>query len=120
MPNGEVYLAGLNSSTYSLPKIANERKIDAVSIETLKKTARRLVGDDVEIMRESVCWRSVGKRGVPVITELAEKIGEEGKDVYLAAGHGPWGISLSLGTGYCVAGMVEGRDMVELVGKLGL
>ncbi|KAL9125197.1 MAG: hypothetical protein Q9217_005568, partial [Psora testacea] len=26
MPNGEVYLAGLNSSTYPLPKVANERK----------------------------------------------------------------------------------------------
>ena len=34
--------------------------------------------------------------------------------------HGPWGISLSLGTGYCLAGMVLGEDRSEYVGRLGL
>ena len=119
MPNGEIYLAGLNSSTYPLPKIAHQRKIDQASIDALRQTAKRLLGPDVEITRESVCWRPVARRGIPIITELAIKMGEEGKGVFLAAGHGAWGISLSLGTGYCVAGMIQGKDMGEFVNELG-
>ena len=117
MPNGEVYLAGLNSSTYPLPRLANERKLDPSAIATLKKTARRLLGDDAEVVRESVCWRPVTRRGVPVVCDMRSQ-GEKG--VFVAAGHGAWGISLSLGTGYCVAGMVEGKDHGEYVHGLGL
>ena len=119
MPNGEVYLAGLNSSTYPLPKVANERVIDEKAIAVLKKTARRLCGDDVDIVREGLCWRPVTKRGTPIIAELNEVLGDDGKGTFLAAGHGAWGISLSLGTGYCVAGMVQRKDMSEHVGRLG-
>lgn len=117
MPDGHIYLAGLNSSTYHLPKIANERIIDPSSIEVLKKTAHNLLGDDFEVVREGVCWRPVAKRGVPIVADLKAK-GEEG--VIVSAGHGAWGISNSLGTGYIVAGMVEGRDMEEYVGLLGV
>ena len=48
---------------------------------------------------------------------------KEGSGVFIAAGHGAWGISLSLGTGYVVAGLVEGRKKGGLgadVGRLGL
>ena len=117
MPDGHIYLAGLNSSSYSLPAIANERVIDQDSIALLRKTAKRLLGDDVKVLKESVCWRPVAKRGVPIIAELT---GEQDDSVIVAAGHGAWGISNSLGTGWCVAGMVEGRDMSEFVGRLGL
>ena len=116
MPDGHIYLAGLNSSSYPLPTIANERVIDLASIKALKKTAKRLLGDDIQVVRESVCWRPVARRGVPIVTELSN-LGEHG--VIVAAGHGPWGISLSLGTGWCVAGMVEERNMDEYVGLLG-
>lgn len=117
MPDGHIYLAGLNSSSYPLPAIANERVLDQDSINKLKRTAKRLLGDDVETVRESVCWRPVAKRGVPIITELA---GPQDSGVIVAAGHGAWGISNSLGTGWCVAGMVEGRNMNEYVGQLRL
>lgn len=117
MPDGHIYLAGLNSSTYPLPKSANERIIDAKSIAALKKTAHKLLGDDFEVIREGVCWRPVAKRGVPIISELSDK-GQP--KVYVAAGHGPWGISNSLGTGFCVADMVEGKNMERYVGRLGL
>lgn len=120
MPAGELYLAGLNSSTYPLPQIANERVIDPKAITILKDTATRLLADDIEILREAVCWRPVGRKGLPIITEMEETMGQEGRDVFLAAGHGAWGISLSLGTGWCVAGMVDGRDLSEYVGRLGL
>lgn len=59
MPDGCIYLAGLNSSSYPLPKMADERVVDAKSIAVLKKTARRLLGDGFEVVREGVCWRPV-------------------------------------------------------------
>ncbi|KAK4693168.1 hypothetical protein P7C71_g4182, partial [Lecanoromycetidae sp. Uapishka_2] len=113
MPDGHIYLAGLNSSHYPLPKIANERVIDSDSIAALKKTAHRLLGDDFKVVRESVCWRPVAKRGVPIIAELE-------KGVFLCAGHGPWGISNSLGSGYCVASMVRGVDVERYTSRLGV
>ena len=117
MPDGHIYLAGLNSSTYPLPVVANERVVDQDSIAMLKKTAKRLLGNDIGVVRESVCWRPVAKRGVPIVTELS---GKQDHGVIIAAGHGAWGISNSLGTGWCVAGMVEGRDVSDYVGGLGL
>ena len=92
MPDGHIYLAGLNSSTYPLPKVASERVVDPESVAVLKKTAQKLLGDESEVIRESVCWRPVAKKGVPMICDLASK-GE--RDVYLAAGHGAWGICKS-------------------------
>ena len=117
MPDGHIYLAGLNSSSYPLPTTAHERVIDENSIKALRKTAERLLGNDFEVIRESVCWRPVAKRGVPIITELK---GKQDNGVIIAAGHGPWGISNSLGTGWCVARMVEEQDMSEYIGQLGL
>lgn len=86
MPDGHIYLAGLNSSTYPLPKVANESSVDQKSIAILLKTAHRLLGDEFEVVRESVCWRPVAKRGVPIVADLTAK-GEN--NVYIAAGHGP-------------------------------
>ncbi|MCJ1460165.1 hypothetical protein MMC28_010544 [Mycoblastus sanguinarius] len=85
MPDGDIYLAGLNSLTYPLPKVANERIIDAKSIAVLKRTAERLLGNDVETIRESVCWRPVGRNG-PIICDMSEK---DEKGVIVNAGHGP-------------------------------
>ena len=75
------------------------------------------------VEREGVCWRPVTRTGLPIVGPLIakEKGGgrgegegevekEEEKGVFVAAGHGPWGISLSLGTGFVVAGMVEGKS----------
>ncbi len=100
-----------------MPEKAHERVIDAKSIAVLKKTARKLLGEDFEVVREGVCWRPVARRGVPIIAELSDG-GEEG--VIVCAGHGPWGISNSLGSGHCVARMVEGKDVERFVGRLGL
>lgn len=117
MPDGCIYLAGLNSSTYPLPKIANDGVTDPDSIAALMKTAHRLLGDDFKVVREGVCWRPVARKGVPIIADLGGR-GEEG--VIVCAGHGPWGISNSLGSGYCVAKMVDGEDVERYVGRLGL
>ena len=117
MPDGCIYLAGLNSSTYPLPKIATERVVDPKSVAVLMKTAHKLLGDDFEVVREGVCWRPVARKGVPIIADLANNGGE---GVIVCAGHGPWGISNSLGSGFSVAKMVEGEDVERYVGRLGL
>lgn len=63
------------------------------------------MGEDLVVEREGLCWRPVTKKGTPIISEIN---GEGG--VWIAAGHGAWGISLSLGTGCVLAEMVEGRE----------
>lgn len=40
--------------------------------------------------------------------------------VFIAAGHGPWGISLSLGTGQVMADMLEGKTTAANVRSLGM
>lgn len=91
--------------------------MDPESVAVLKRTARKLLGGGVEVVREGVCWRPVARKGVPIIEQLGGE-GEEG--VIVCAGHGPWGISNSLGSGFCVAKMVEGGDVERFVGRLGI
>lgn len=115
---GHIYVAGLNSSTYPLPEIATEAVISADSIATLRKTAERLLGEDLIVEREGVCWRPVTRRGTPIIVDLGIK-GED--DVLVSAGHGAWGITLSLGTGHVLAAMAENRkDLGADIRGLGL
>jgi len=40
--------------------------------------------------------------------------------VFLAAGHGPWGISNSLGTGKVMSEMIEGQETSVDIRGLGL
>lgn len=128
---GEIYVAGLNSSSIPLPKLATDSQIDEESIATLKTTATRLLGvpgkeDDLEIVRTGLCFRPVTDRGTPILGRVPEKtLGggistRERGGVWIGAGHGPWGICLSLGTGKCLAEMVEGRKTSADVRGLGL
>ncbi|KAL8715639.1 MAG: hypothetical protein Q9225_006359 [Loekoesia sp. 1 TL-2023] len=119
LPSGHVYIAGLNAN-YPLPSLPTERQIDPKAIGVLKGTAERLLGKgEFEVEREAVCWRPTTDRGVPIVGP-ARRGKEEEKGVWIAAGHGPWGISLSLGTGLVVSEMVEGREVSAEVGRLGL
>ena len=76
------------------------------------------------IIREGLCFRPVTAKGTPLIAKMDNRalglgegkgVGEEKKSegVWVAAGHGPWGISLSLGTGMVVAEMVEGKERLS-------
>lgn len=112
---GHIYLAGLNSATYPLPPLPRERVIDKESIATLMVTAKRLMGNDLEVLREAVCWRPISARGTPYLGEIQ---GEQG--VWIAAAHGMWGISLSLGTGKVMAEMLQGKKTSADVSKLAL
>jgi glycine/D-amino acid oxidase-like deaminating enzyme len=130
---GEIYVAGLNSSSIPLPALATESKIDDQAVSQLQKTSKRLLGipgdtDDLEIVRKGLCFRPVTSRGTPILARIPdEKLGKGmstrgGGDggVFLAAGHGPWGISMSLGTGKVMAEMVQGLPTSADVTGLGL
>lgn len=130
---GEIWIGGLNSSTTPLPHTATEREILVEAIAQLKEEAELLLGseenvetDDLEIVREGLCFRPVTPYGTPIISRIDDdhfggnittRPDADG-GVYLAAGHGPWGISLSLGTGKVMAEMVQGRRLSADVSSL--
>jgi glycine/D-amino acid oxidase-like deaminating enzyme len=129
---GEIYVAGLNDASLALPRLPTESKIDEKSIEVLKETARRLLGgqedvDDLEIVKTGLCFRPVTQQGTPILGRILDESlgsiktrgGFEG-GIWLAAGHGPWGISLSLGSGKVIAEMIQGRPTSVSVKGLGL
>ncbi|KAK5125622.1 hypothetical protein LTR85_011896 [Meristemomyces frigidus] len=130
----EIYVAGLNDASIPLPETATDAKIDPKSISELKAVAQKLLGkdgtdvNDLEIVREGLCFRPVTHKGVPVLARIADgelgggietRMEPEG-GVFVAAGHGPWGISHSLGTGKVMAEMMEGEGLSAGVGGLGL
>ncbi|KAI1379980.1 FAD dependent oxidoreductase [Hypoxylon crocopeplum] len=128
---GHIYIAGLNSATEPLPGLATDSKgrIAKSAIEKLRETVREVLGeDDLEVVREGLCFRPVTDRGTPFLSRIPDRClgpavstrpAPEG-GVYLAAGHGPWGISMSLGTGKVMAEMIQGRELSADVSGLAL
>ena len=129
-PSGVIYLAGVNSGAIPLPSHATGAQPVEASVEELKGIASQLIASDgeLEVVRTGLCFRPVTRRGTPFLARLEDgqlgdgvstRPGAEG-GVFLAAGHGPWGISLSLGTGRVVAEMMQGRELSADVSQLGL
>ncbi|QYT04564.1 DadA Glycine/D-amino acid oxidases (Deaminating) [Trichoderma simmonsii] len=130
-PDGVIYVAGVNHASIPLPKPTVKAVTFNESIDKLKDIARRLIatpnGEDLEIVREGLCFRPITKRGTPYIARLPEeKLGEDFRSaeqspggVFIASGHGPWGISLSLGTGKVVAEMMSGKPLSADISSLG-
>lgn len=145
---GEIYIAGLNSPQMPLPSLAEDtsKLMDRAEIDRLRAVAVRLMGgladgceestnetantDDLEILREGLCFRPVSRHGVPIISRIpnnllgnktrsssSERSTEGG--VFVATGHGPWGIALSLGTGKVVAEMIQGLKTSADISDLG-
>ncbi|RPD66938.1 nucleotide-binding domain-containing protein [Lentinus tigrinus ALCF2SS1-7] len=116
---GDVWVGGLNPSNETLPTLPTDAQIDATQVERLLAVVHALCGDDVEVRKQSLCFRPVSATGRPIIArvheaDLGDGLKPAGLDgqggVFVATGHGPWGISLSLGTGRVVAEMVLGRE----------
>ncbi|KAM0252815.1 hypothetical protein ACHAQJ_007554 [Trichoderma viride] len=130
-PDGVIYVAGVNHANLPLPKPTFKAATVNQSVEKLKDIARRLIatpnGEDLEIVRQGLCFRPITKKGTPYISRLTnERLEEhvamtEGAEggVFVAAGHGPWGISLSLGTGKVVAEMMSGKPLSVDISVLG-
>ncbi|KFA61876.1 hypothetical protein S40285_06574 [Stachybotrys chlorohalonatus IBT 40285] len=129
-PSGVIYLAGVNSSTIPLPPLATGAEPVDEALEELKVLARRLIVSEgeLEVVRTGLCFRPVTPRGTPILArledgQLGERVGtRRGAEggVFVAVGHGPWGISLSLGTGRVMAEMMQGRALSADVSRLGL
>jgi glycine/D-amino acid oxidase-like deaminating enzyme len=137
--DGVIYLAGVNSSTIPLPSLATATESVEASLDQLKDVATQLIGDKIEVVRTGLCFRPITPRGTPIITRVADeqlgagptgdeslpgkpiktRSGQEG-GVFIAAGHGPWGISLSLGTGKVLAEMMQEKRLSADVRELGL
>lgn len=141
---GEIYLAGLNSSETPLPELASDAHgmMEADKVARVRKAAVTLMGrldpsvtsrdkegegniDDLEVIREALCFRPWTESGQPIVARVGNWV--LGSDVvpppggvFMAAGHGPWGISLSLGTGKVMAEMVRGVKTSADVSGLGL
>ncbi|VTO82815.1 unnamed protein product [Fusarium graminearum] len=120
-PNGDIWLGGLNASIRLPPLATGAKPIDS-SIEKLKDLAKQVIdtqGEELEIIRTGLCFRPVSERGTPYITRIEDVDLRQGYTtrkgsiggVYVATGHGPWGISLSLGTGKVMAEMMQGREL---------
>lgn len=129
---GEIYIAGLNSDAIPLPDLATKTTIDETVVAKLLVTSKQLLGkshDDteIEIVRKGLCFRPVTRKGTPILSRISDQSlggvstrpdGEGG--VFLAAGHGPWGITLSLGTGKVMAEIIQGRPVSADVNGLSL
>ena len=106
---GDIYLAGLNTTAIPIPEFASEVQPEPASIEALMRTARKLLGDDeFEVLGTGFCHRPVSKSGPPLLTRLTPQqtgVGLHG-GIWVSAGHGPWGISMSLGTGLALAELI--------------
>ena len=130
----EIYIAGLNPDL-EIPSCVEDVKslFNPGEMQKLKEVAVRLLGnltkgstestdqianiDDLEVLREGLCFRPVGSTDVPTICKIDDALLGGGAQtavdggVYIATGHGPWGISLSLGTGKVVSEMINGQDL---------
>lgn len=130
---GEIYIAGLNTTQISLPDVATDIKPDGRAIKQLKDCAAVMVGlpeggEGMHVLRESLCFRPVTSSGRPIISRIPdEKLGvgmstrgdNEG-GVFVAAGHGAWGITQAPGTGLCMAELIEGRPTSANIQALSL
>ena len=101
---GEIWFGGLNSSTLPLPPDAGKITPDPKAIEKLMVVAKKLLGipeavDELEVLREGLCFRPVSQSGEPFISRVADdqlgggmktRPGGDG-GVFVSAGHGPWG-----------------------------
>lgn len=129
----EIYIAGLNDEQMPLPDLAMDVRGSPERAAVLNRVAERFLskeGDeasDLEVVQEGVCLRPVTESGNPILAKIPDedlggvqtKEGVQG-GVFVAAGHGPWGISLALGTGKVMQEMMEGEDLSADVSRLGM
>lgn len=139
-PDGrpEIWVGGVNDPGLKLPETAdgtkalmNKKKVEELRSAALLMTGLSNEGDDLSvndlrIVREALCFRPISNTGVPIISKIPEKaLGkdlkmQDGGSVLLAAGHGPWGISLSLGTGRVMAEMLTGQKLSANIAAMSL
>ncbi|GIZ45964.1 hypothetical protein CKM354_000910900 [Cercospora kikuchii] len=124
----EIYIAGLNDPGLPLPNLPTNAKVDTQALAELRRVTENLIGDDFEVIREGLCFRPVTRSGNPILARILDDklhtdsgtMAKPSGGVYVCAGHGPWGISLSLGTGKIMSEMLLGQRPNCDVSSLGL
>lgn len=94
----EIYVAGLNDATLQLPAEASDAKPDPKEIEKLKELSLSMLGqssgqNDLQVLREGLCFRPVTRRGPPILARISEGMLGGVKTAGAAAG----GIFISAG-----------------------
>ena len=128
---GEIYIAGLNDpsipppapSAHSLPSSDSVDRLINVAkfLCSSHSTEMRGTSTDFEVIARGLCFRPTTPKGTPVIGQIPLRSSNlYGKRfrLWVGGGHGPWGISLSLGTGMVLSQMVLGRGPSVDVKKL--
>jgi len=74
----EIYVAGLNDPSLPLPKLATDSIPDPRCIERLVQVSRKMLGlesgeDDLQILREGLCFRPVTTRGTPFVSRISDQ-----------------------------------------------
>ncbi|KAM3421004.1 hypothetical protein BST61_g1430 [Cercospora zeina] len=124
----EIYIAGLNDPGLPLPDLPTDAKLDSKAIEEVKRVTEDMIGDEFDVIREGLCFRPVTRSGNPILAKIPYRklnagLGASEKpsgSVFVWAGHGPWGISLSLGTGKVMSEMLLEEELSCDVSGLGL
>ncbi|QIW94577.1 hypothetical protein AMS68_000095 [Peltaster fructicola] len=118
---GEIYIAGLNDPDLALPELATDAVPDHACIQELVQVSQRFLGQDgtdvsdLEVVRQGLCFRPITTSGVPIVSRIDPRrlgpayTGQQHGGVFVSTGHGPWGISHSLGTGKVMAELIESR-----------
>ncbi|KAG8696924.1 hypothetical protein FRC08_006839 [Ceratobasidium sp. 394] len=102
-PDGTVYLCGAGGDPEdgtALPDRADEVHPAPDAIQRLKDAAEFVSSEtfaDAEVVAEQCCFRPNSHTGLPIIGKVREGI-------WLASGHGVWGIQNGPGTGKCLVG----------------
>ena len=128
---GDIYLAGVNGGSITPPSPSTYSLPPPDSVDRLLKVAKFLCdsgpnktdanGTDFEVVSRGLCFRPTTPKGTPVIGQIPLRSGGSyGKRfrLWVGSGHGPWGISMSLGTGMVLSQMVLGRKTSVDVTKL--
>lgn len=106
-----------------MPELVSGVQPEPTSIEVLIRVARKLLGaDQVDLLQMGFCHRPVSSTGASLLTRLSsEQTGVNlNVGVWVSAGHGPWVISLSLGTGLVLAELLLCKNPSADVSRLGL
>ncbi|KAH7340818.1 FAD dependent oxidoreductase [Rhizoctonia solani] len=103
--DGTVYLcgAGRENESVPLPERADQVKPTPAAIQRLKEAAEFVspVFENAQVVAEQCCFRPNSQTGLPVIGKVREGI-------WMASGHGVWGIQNGPGTGKCLAELILG------------
>jgi len=78
----EIYVAGLNDPSLPLPELPTDSRPDPECIKRLVEVSKKMLGldggeDDLQILREGLCFRPITSRGTPIVAKIPdEKLGK--------------------------------------------